>query len=156
MQDFLSRWRPLPSALFIDLSRTTPLLQAGRDVDKILRDSGEHVTRLEQLLRCRHPDAHAAIASMLWQAHSAEAAVGGLEALTGEQLTEWDAQVAGDDGVSSSRVRGAGSARSDDETEGQSYVQVRETGAKSGGGRRGRGDGRLQGRARRIPTRNAS
>ena len=124
--DFFSRWRPLASSVFKELSQHTPLLQAGREVDSLLIQTGEQVSRLEQLLRCRHPGAHEAMAEALWQAGCAQTAVTALEALSGQQLTDWNLDLARSPSTDAGRkAAGQGSRQSggDDEAEGGAYLR---------------------------------
>ena len=104
--EFLCRYRPLPEAVFGELSLQQPLMStrwegvACAELGETLRSLGE----LERLLRCEAESAHLAIADALWEAAGEAEAVASLELLAGERLAEWEAEA----------VRSSGDGRGDD------------------------------------------
>lgn len=92
--DFLSRYRPLPAAVYGGSDPASPLLLRRDDVaDEALGETLASLTRLERLLRCSAPAAHAAIADALWRSDTDADAVRRMQALADASLDGWEAAV---------------------------------------------------------------
>ncbi|GLI71425.1 hypothetical protein VaNZ11_016639, partial [Volvox africanus] len=106
--DFLTRYRPLPEAVYGAQSRERPLILTRQDLtDARVGETPEGLSWAERLLRCEHPDAHGAMADALWEAGSDAEALAALERIGAERVVCWedDVRSGGRDGDAS---RGGG------------------------------------------------
>jgi len=92
--DFLSRYRPMPASVYGGADPSSPLLLRRDDVaDAALGESLTSLTRLERLLRCSAPAAHAEVLDALWRSDSDADAVRRMQALADASLDEWETGV---------------------------------------------------------------
>ncbi|GIL91348.1 hypothetical protein Vretifemale_18979 [Volvox reticuliferus] len=92
--DFLTRYRPLPEALYGAQSREHPLILTRQDLtDPRVGETPEGLSWAERLLRCEHPEAHGAMADALWEAVSDADALAALERIGSERVVCWEEEV---------------------------------------------------------------
>jgi tRNA-dihydrouridine synthase 3 len=93
---WMSRYRPLPEAVFGELSLRQPLISTRWEgvAAPELGETLEGLGLLERALRCEAAPAHEAIAAALWEAASDAEAAAAVTRLAAERLGAWEEEIA--------------------------------------------------------------
>ena len=84
----------MPASVYGGADPSSPLLLRRDDVaDAALGESLTSLTRLDRLLRCSAPAAHAEVLDALWRSDSDADAVRRMQALADASLDEWETAV---------------------------------------------------------------